>query len=60
MSTNEIRNKQLKEFADCAKRCGATDAIIAGDFNESLGSENTTNFMNETGSCDVFASINGF
>ena len=33
--------------------------IFARDFNESVSSENVTNFMNETGSHDVFSEING-
>ena len=37
----------------------ATDLIVAGDFNESVSSENMKNFVNETGSCDVFAETNG-
>ena len=33
--------------------------IFAGEFNESVRSENTINFVNETGSCDMFAEANG-
>ena len=50
----KIRNRQLKEREEHIKRCTATDVIDAGDFNESAISENITNFMNETGLCDVF------
>ena len=59
ISYKTIRNKKLKDLADCVKRCAATDLIVAGDFNESFGSENITNFMSEPGLHDVFAEING-
>ena len=58
-STKTIRNKQSKDLEDYVKRCIAKDSIVTGDFKESIGSENVTKFMNETGLHDVFAETNG-
>ena len=50
----QIRKTQLRELAEHAKTCGATDVIITGNFNERVCLSNTQNFMNETGLFDVF------
>ena len=49
-----IRAEQLRELSEHVKTCGATDVMVTGDFNESVCSTNTQNFMNETGLFDVF------
>ena len=47
-SAKIIRTRQLKELVDHIKKCAATDVVVAGDFNESVRSENVRSFMNET------------
>ena len=37
ISDKTIRNKHLKKLSDYVKNYGATDVIVAGDFNESVG-----------------------
>ena len=50
---------QLKKLAEYDKKCGSTDVIVAGDFNESVCYANIQHFINETGLHDVFQEING-
>ena len=59
LSAKTIRTKKLKELAVHIKNCAATDVMIAGDFNESVRSENIMNSMNETGLHDVLTETNG-
>ena len=47
-SAKIIRKIQLKELVDHAKKCKATNVMIAGDFNESAKSDAAKSFMNET------------
>ena len=58
-SARKMRKEQLKVLAEYVKRCAATDVIVAGDLNGRVSSENTNNFMNETGLCDLFQEMNG-
>ena len=52
--SRKIRNTQLKELAKYVKKSEGTGLKVASDFNESVCSANMQNFMNETGSFDMF------
>ena len=45
-SAKIIRKRQLMELAEHVNKCKATDVIVAGDFNESVKSDNVKSFMN--------------
>ena len=46
-------------MAEHIKKCAALDVVVAGDFNESITSENIMNFVIEKGLYDVFTETNG-
>ena len=54
----KIRNTKLKELEEHVKKCGETDVMIAGHFNENARSANLQNIMNETCLFDLFQEIN--
>ena len=48
-STKTIRTRQIKELAAHSNTCKENGVIVAGDFNESMKSDNVKSFMNEAG-----------